>query len=184
MAVFEDSMKLLLDLEFSSENDALEWNETEDGYTFMGIYEIANPDWKGWSKVREVVAQCDSIKEASKILYNDPLMVEAVYDYYYDVYWKPYKLNKLNSQHVADEIYVFGVNVGMKKAIKAAQELAGVDVDGSVGPDTLNALNGLSASMFDREFDDEEIEYYKKIVDAKPEKARFLKGWINRAEAV
>ena len=98
MAVFEDSMKLLLDLEFSSENDALEWNKTEDGYTFMGIYEIANPDWKGWSKVREVIEQCDGrMKEASRLLYNDQELVEAVYDYYYDVYWKPYKLNQLNS---------------------------------------------------------------------------------------
>ena len=56
---------------------------------------------------------------------------EAVYDFYYSTFWKPYRLNEIEEQHKADEIFIFGVNVGMKKAIKKTQELVSVVADGN-----------------------------------------------------
>ncbi|WP_303296956.1 hypothetical protein [Campylobacter fetus] len=39
MANFRKSMEILLKLEFNNPNDALHKNKTENGFTFMGIYQ-------------------------------------------------------------------------------------------------------------------------------------------------
>ena len=43
MAKIEEAFKKVLGLEFSTPANALEWNEGEKGWTFMGIYEFAHP---------------------------------------------------------------------------------------------------------------------------------------------
>lgn len=184
MAKFENSMSVLLKLEYDNPSDALEWNKTEDGYTYMGIYEPYNKSWSGWQIIHQKLEQYPNIKECSKRLYEIDMLTEKVYDYYFAEFWKPYRLNEILEQHKADEIYVFGINVGMKKAIKTAQELVGVDADGIIGSQTIQAINDCDYSFFDKEFDDDEIEYYKSLVKSNPKKSIFLDGWINRAKEV
>lgn len=185
MAKFEDSMNILMGMEFSSPKNALEKNKTEDGYTFMGVYRTAHPDLELWDIVDEKLRLCGyNVKEASIMLYNDPSVVDMVADFYYFTFWKPYRLKELNEQKKADEIFIFGVNAGMKKAIKVAQQLVGVDVDGLIGPATISAINKCDVDEFDREYDKLEKAHYDAIIAAKPEKRIFANGWRNRAEAV
>jgi lysozyme family protein len=91
------------------------------------------------------------------------------------------RLDEINSQHIANEIFIFGVNVNWKIAIKEAQKLIGVAADGIIGTQTLKALNNYDEHVFDKKFDDVEIAYYEQIVKNKPHLAHNLKGWINRA---
>jgi len=186
MAKFEDSMNVLMGLEFSSASNALEVNPTEEGYTYMGIYQTANPSWGGWDIINQFMADNDGepLREISKKLYYMNDLTEKVYDFYFDTFWKPYRLSEIEAQHKADELFVFGCNAGMKRAIKCAQDLVGVTVDGVIGGKTIQAINESDFSFFDQGFDDEEIEYYKSLVQANPKKSIFLNGWINRAEAV
>lgn len=184
MAKFENSMKILLELEFNSPDNALEWNKTENGYTYMGIYEVAHPTWSGWDIIRQKREQYQNLKECSRRLYEIDTLTEKVYDFYYAEFWKPYRLNEIKEQHKSDEIFIFGVNTGMKKAIKIAQGVVGVEIDGIIGSQTIKAINDCDYSFFDTTFDDKEIEYYKAIVQSKPNKSIFLNGWINRAEEV
>lgn len=44
----EESMKILMRLEFNGAANALEVNKTENGMTYIGIYRVAHPDWSGW----------------------------------------------------------------------------------------------------------------------------------------
>lgn len=185
MAKFEDSMSILMDMEFSSPKNALEKNKTEDGYTFMGVYRAAHPDIALWDVVDEKLRLCEhNVKEASVMLYNDPSVVDMVADFYFTTFWKPYRLKELVEQKKADEIFIFGVNAGMKKAIKIAQQLVGVEADGVVGPATIGAINKYDVDEFDREYDELEKAHYDAIVAVKPEKRIFANGWRNRAEAV
>lgn len=185
MAKFEDSMSILMDMEFSSPKNALEKNKTEDGYTFMGVYRAAHPDIALWDVVDEKLRLCEhNVKEASVMLYNDPSVVDMVADFYFATFWKPYRLKELVEQKKADEIFIFGVNAGMKKAIKIAQQLVGVEADGVVGPATIGAINKYDVDEFDREYDELEKAHYDAIVAVKPEKRIFANGWRNRAEAV
>jgi len=186
MAIFEDSMKIQVGLEFSNPSNALETNATENGYTYMGIYQTANPSWSGWDIINQVMSDNDglSLRDISKKLYAISDLTEKVYDFYYATFWKPYRLSEIEAQHKADELFVFGCNAGMKRAIKCAQDLVGVTVDGIIGSQTIQAINNFDYSLFDKEFDDEEIEYYKSLVQANPAKSIFLNGWINRAKEV
>ncbi len=47
MANFRKSMEILLKLEFNNPHDALHKNKTENGFTFMGIYQGAHASWSG-----------------------------------------------------------------------------------------------------------------------------------------
>lgn len=183
MAKFEDSMKILMKLEFNGAYNALEINNTENGVTYMGIYRVAHPDWSGWKIVDEVLSKM-SIKEASKVLFENKLLTEKVYQFYRDEFWTPYRFDEIIDQKKADEMFVFGVNAGMVKAIKLGQEVVGVTVDGRIGKMTIVALNSYDVAKFDEEYDVKENEHYQKIIAVNPAKKIFANGWRNRAEAV
>lgn len=185
MADIKKALPILYKAEFSNPYDALEWNKTESGWTFMGIYQVAHPSWGGWSMILQKLEQYNGDHETvSAMMYNNERMREYVEEFYKKEFWDRAKLDFVNSQHIANEIFIFGVVAGMGVSIKKAQEVIGVEVDGQVGNQTLQSLNNFNPSVFDLDFDNEEIEYFKSIVASKPQKARFLNGWINRAHLV
>ena len=171
-------------LEFSSPKDALEINPTENGYTYMGIYQGAHPEWLGWKIVREYVNKYSTRKEASIALYNNEELRKYVFELYKTEYWNPLRLDEIIEQRKADEMFVFGVNAGITKAVKLAQKLVGVKVDGRIGKVTIGAINAFDVDKFDVGYDVEENKYYDKILEANPAKKIFAAGWRNRAKAV
>ena len=87
MADFEKSLDILMSLEFSSKQNALEKNKTESGYTFMGIYYTAHPTWKGWEIVEEEVKKCKyDIKKASASLYDNKTLLVFVKEFYKTIF--------------------------------------------------------------------------------------------------
>lgn len=188
MANFEKSMKILMELEFSSPSDALHKNPTEPVYTYMGIYYKAHPTWDGWRIVRETLSKYNNnLKLASEMLYINPELTKMVYSFYKSKFWDVARLDEVNNQNTADEIMIFGVNVGMRTAIKTAQGLVGFvgdDVDGKVGKATLRVLNSFDSTVFDEEFDKLENDYYQELIEADPERKIYAKGWRKRAEYV
>ena len=186
MADFEKSLDILMILEFSSKQNALEKNKTESGYTFMGIYHTAHPAWKGWEIVEEEVKKCKyDIKKASASLYDNKTLLVLVKEFYKVNFWDIARLDEVTEQRVADEIFIFGVNVGMKLAIKKTQEYLGLQDDGVVGTQTLAKLNSVDVEVFDVEFDTlVEQKHYEYIISKYPEKKIFANGWRNRSLAV
>lgn len=185
MADIQKALPILYKAEFSNANDALEINPTENGWTFMGIYQGEHPTWSGWAMVRQKMQQYNNDRKlVSSMLYDNERMREYVEFFYKREFWDKAKLDKVTSQHTANEIFIFGVVSGMGVAIKAAQELLGVVSDGWVGEKTIKALNAYDENLFDIKFDEEEIEHFRAVVASKPQKARFLNGWINRAHLV
>ena len=181
MADIKEAFKILMKLEFSSPADALEKNPTESGYTFMGIYYTAHPSWEGWQLVRdELDATNGDVRTASVNLYNNPDMHTLVYSFYKDTFWDVARLDEL-SQIKANEMFIFGVNAGMKNAIKLAQRVVGVLDDGIPGNMTMSALLDFDDEEFDRQFDEMEIKYYEAVIARNPAKRIFAKGWRNRA---
>ena len=174
-----------MSLEFSDSSTALEKNPTEPVYTYMGLYYKAHPEWAGWSIVQSTLEKCKgNMKWASSVLYKNQELTELVYGYYKRRFWDLARLDEVQNQNTADEIMIFGVNVGMIKAIKTAQKLVGVKEDGRVGKETLNALNTFDSEKFDEDFDKLEIAYYDALVEKNPERKIYAKGWRSRAEAV
>lgn len=185
MADINKSMEILKFLEHSNRNDKLlHYNKGEDGYTFFGIYEVAHPKWRGWTIIKRYLLIEPDIKKCSVILSNVTDLMIEVEKFYKSNFWDKAKLDLVNSQKIADEIFIFGVNTGMQVAIKKAQQLIGVTADGVVGPMTLKALNDFDESIFDLKFDELEKEYYDAIIKTKPYLLKNKQGWYNRADTV
>ena len=88
--------------------------------------------------------------------------------FYKKNYWDSINLNYIESQKVCDEMFMFGVNCGIKQAVKLAQRVVGVADDGVIGNQTIQAINNYDESDFDREFDIEEMKYYDSIIQKNP----------------
>ena len=98
------------------------------------------------------------------------------------MYWDKVKADNIASQAVAnlcvDWLWMSGTN-----AIKYVQRLIGATEDGIVGKQTLAKLNakgdGLVLPIYNYRKD-----FYHRIVASRPNKKRFLRGWINRLNAL
>ncbi|EAU00340.1 glycosyl hydrolase 108 family protein [Campylobacter curvus] len=185
MADFKRSMQILRDLEFSKPGKCLHKNKTENGLTYWGIYEGAHPDWKEWFYIRDVLKEQNFDKEkASAILYADERLTNEVYKFYKREFWDKMRGDEIASQHTADEIFIFGVNAGINKAVKLAQRIISTKEDGIMGQISLRALNEYDEAKFDKLYDIEEQKYYNAIMESNPKLRIYARGWKRRAEVV
>ena len=184
MANIKDGLDILFKLEFNSPSNVLEQNKNETGYTLFGIYQKANPTWYGWNTVEQMMLQYKDMKSVSKRLYDNEYIRELVEELYKTKYWDVAKLDSMDSQHKANEIFIFGVNAGMKIAIKTAQQIVWATDDGIVGSKTLELINKFDEAQFDLMYDEREILHYDEIIASKPEQKIYANGWRNRAIAV
>lgn len=184
MANFNEAFQILMKLEFSHPEDALDKNPTESGWTFMGIYQTAHPHWAGWDEILGAVALGGDIEKISRALYGRENLRAQVRAFYKEAYWDRMRLDEVASQLKANEMFVFGVNVGIKPAVRAAQTVVGVEADGIVGDQTLAAINRFDEARFDKEFDRAELEYYNRLMQKNPKLKIYANGWRNRALAV
>lgn len=180
---FKKSFDLLLNLEFNDASNALHKNPNEDGLTFMGIYEVAHPNWVGWEKVHNALDQFGDMKKASRALYNSNI-VEQVEVFYKNIFWDKLRLDEVDHEIMCKEIFLFAVNAGLKVAIKTAQRVLGIYVDGIIGPQTIKALNNYDPEAFDSLYDEYELKYYDEIIARNPKFKIYAKGWRNRALSV
>ena len=185
MADIRKSMELLKQVEHSNRNDKLlHKNKGENGLTFFGIYEVAHPDWKGWSIIERYLEFTPDVKECSKILANVSDLMELVNKFYKVKFWDKARLDEVNSQKIADEIFIFGVNVGMKVAVIKTQFLLDAEPDGILGNKTLALLNQYDEDGFDVLFDEQEIKHYDKLISLHSKFKINEACWHNRARAV
>lgn len=184
MANFNDAFQILMRLEFSRPGDALDKNPTESGWTFMGIYQNAHPHWEGWDEILGAVAHGGDIEKISRALYASEKLRAQVRAFYKEVYWDRMRLDEISSQIKANEMFVFAVNVGVKPAVRVAQQLVGVVNDGIAGDQTIAAINRYDEERFDKQFDRAELEYYNKLIEKNSRLKIYANGWRNRALAV
>ena len=185
MADIKKSIELLKKVEHSNRNEKLlHKNKGEIGLTFFGIYETAHPNWKGWDIVNGYLKFTPNIEQCSKILAGVTDLHKLVCDFYKKEFWDKARLDEVNSQKIADEIFIFGVNVGMKTAAIKAQFLVDAVPDGKIGSKTIEALNKFDEDKFDILFDEQEVEHYNKLVKLHSRFQINQTGWHNRAYAV
>lgn len=185
MAKIEEAMNLLYSVEFNNSKTALEKNPTEEYLTFMGIYQGANKELELWKTVRQKLQQYNGdMKLTSEMLYDNKAIRAQVDAFYKKDFWDKMKLDAVASQNTANEMFLFGVNVGCKKAVMFAQQIVGVVDDGVVGPKTIAALNKYDDTVFSERYDELEQAHYDRLVETRPEMAVYLKGWKNRSKVV
>ena len=103
--------------------------------------------------------------------------------FYKTTFWDTANLDNILVYDISKLIFCFGVNVGVKKAIKYAQQVVCVENDGIIGKNTINALNGFNPLKFEVAYKQLFVKYYTQLAKANPAKyERFLQGWLNRVK--
>lgn len=185
MANLYKALELYKQVEFSNRPEKLlHKNEGEHGLTFFGIYESAHPNWKGWNIIKRYLVNEPDLEKCSVILSNVSDLTKMVYEFYRREFWNKADLDSIVEQRKADEIFIFGTNAGIPIAIKKAQELVGVVIDGDIGPKTLKAINDYDVEKFDVFYDLKEKAHYDTLIARRDALRINQKGWYNRADFV
>lgn len=186
MANFDTAYKILIQLEYAKNPSSfLHLNKGESGYTVAGVYQKWNKNAIDWDFIERVVNMCSGdIKKASKLLYTDKKLHVQIIRLFRKQYWMKNRLSEINSQVIANEIFISATNIGSSDAVKMAQRLIHLKDDGLLGKNSLRGLNATNELFFSEEFDKKEKANYQEIISKNPSLAINLKGWINRSDAV
>jgi len=139
------------------------------GLTYAGIAENYHPDWEGW-----------------QLLKNDPdspKIEPMVRSFYKKQFWDKVKGDDIASQKIADSLFDFSVNTGVRTASKLAQIVVNAAADGIIGRNSTAALNKFSEELFISNYALAKIARYAKIVTKDKSQKKFLLGWVNRTLA-
>jgi lysozyme family protein len=112
---------------------------------------------------------------------------------YHTHFWRGTKADEIKSALVADKVFDMAVNVGPRQAWKIVQRAAndlsdgtrGLTEDGIPGPKTLFRVNAMYANDYEllARIRTYHALFYNKLVEDKPQLAKFLHGWLRRAAA-
>ncbi len=181
MATFKKAYAKMITAEYSGKESLfIHHLSDEQGYTAGGIYQKANPKALNWELIDLVVKFEGNIKAASVVLFKSDALQKQIFTYFKRHYWDTARLDEIQSQHIAEEIYIASVLYSPKKAIKMAQKLAKVLDDGVLGQYSLKGINLLDENVFDEEYDKLEIKLAESIAE-KYHKHHYLNGWKARA---
>lgn len=98
-------------------------------------------------------------------------------------YWDRWQADRIISQPVANILvdWVWGSGAN---GIKIPQRVLGLKQDGIVGPVTLAAVNNAEPRVLFDNIKAEREAFLHRIVKRDPTQKRFLKGWLNRLNAI
>lgn len=98
-----------------------------------------------------------------------------------ELYWDKIGGDEINDQSVAEILYDYSFNSGVKTAVKAVQRIVKVGVDGISGQKTLGAINHYwSQKELFRHLWNVRKDFYDKIIRNNNKLECFRKGWMNR----
>ena len=108
---------------------------------------------------------------------------------YKALYWDKVRGDNIALQELANIVFDFYVNAGgnASKLLQSILNAMGANprlvVDGSIGPATLQALQGMDQKVIYQHYKQGRIEDYQGLVANHPQLHKFLKGWLNRVNA-
>jgi lysozyme family protein len=76
------------------------------------------------------------------------------------------------------------VNMGVRRAIRILQEGIGCKPDGQFGPITAAAVRNCDPYTTMKAYCDIREGFYRRLVERKPKLKKFLRGWLNRLNAL
>lgn len=98
-------------------------------------------------------------------------------------YWLPPRCDLLQRQLDLVQ-FDTAVNMGVGRAVRLLQDALGCDVDGDFGPRTRTAADGCDPGTTIMACCDRRESYYRMLAERRPRMKKFLKGWLNRLNAL
>lgn len=137
------------------------------GQTYAGVARRFHPGWKGWN----IIDQGDM---------ENAGLTQMVRDFYKEKFWDKMKGDDLSDQEIAETLFDFSVNAGVRTASKLAQLVVGATPDGVIGPKTTAKINEMDHEGFIPRFALAKVARYAEICKRDASQKKFLLGWINR----
>ena len=106
--------------------------------------------------------------------------VRAIYE---EGYWIPPRCDLLERQLDLVQ-FDTAVNMGVKRAVRFLQSAVGCPVDGGFGPVTERAVAACDLGTTIVQYCDAREAFYRSLANNRPQLAVFLKGWLNRLNAL
>lgn len=159
--------------------------EDKGGETVLGIARKIHPKLAMWNEVDNIKKEF-GLKDfvfLSKKLMENQIITDTALRLFKKEYWDKMQCDIIPYQPFAENLFLLGVNAGIKRGIKTGQQACGITADGIIGKNTLKAWKDACYNQA-KKFTEIEIEYYKSLVFKNPSQSKFLQGWINRANAV
>lgn len=125
MARFDEEFDKLILAEGGYVNDP----DDNGGETYLGISRKNNSNWDGWKIIDEI--KKNGTKNITSKLKQNEALTESAKNLYKEKYWDVMELDDIPSQNIAHELFDTCVNCGKTAAIRIAQTVLGVDVDGN-----------------------------------------------------
>ncbi len=106
---------------------------------------------------------------------------------YERIYWNRLHAEEINDVQVAYQYVDFFINAG-GNAVRVMQNTLNqlgqsVEVDGGMGPKTLEAINSVEGQVLFDAFKQNRLQYYNDLVSRKPEMNVFLNTWTRRTNS-
>lgn len=108
---------------------------------------------------------------------------QEVHDIYRSLYWQVAHCDAL-PENLATVQFDTAVQRGPGNAVRMLQGALGVTVDGQFGPATLKAVQACEEKGTVARYLAARAQHYADEVARRPASARFLKGWMNRLDAL
>jgi len=186
MANFLKAFSKIMPAEGGYVNHALD----RGGETYKGISRNYHGTWPGWiliERYKRLPNFPDNLEESQSL--KDHVQV-----FYKSNFWDINKLDLIQNQDIAEELFDTGVNMGTKIAAEFLQkaynllskngvEYDKISVDGIIGNKTLSAINNHKYPK--RIFKTLNIlqgSRYISICEKDPSQEEFFAGWISRVE--
>ncbi len=142
----------------------------------MGIARSRNPKWTGWTTI-------DLLKTKSKFpkTLDDHAEVQQQVKALYEAnYWDKVKGDDIHDQDIAESIFDFAVNAGLRTRSKLAQMAVGAKADGVIGAKTLEKINAEETRTFLAVFALAKIGRYVSICEKRSTSRKYFFGWVRR----
>lgn len=153
-------------------------NDPDDigGETYKGISRKYWPEWSGWS----VVDMMKNERGFPQSLDDNNELQDLIKEFYQVNFWNRIRGNEIINQDIAEDIFDFAVNAGVKTSSKLAQLASGSNPDGIIGKKSIDALNSCNEELFVSKFALNKIAKYVAICNKRKSSRKFFFGWVRR----
>ncbi len=123
--------------------------------------------------------------DADDILWLNEEQAEQLY---YQFFYLRAKVDQIDSQKVAVQLFDMSVNHGVASAVRMLQKVLRnigykIVVDGIIGSQTLGIVNQADAELVNKNLVDMRLDFYNQIVNSNPSQRFNLAGWRRRANS-
>jgi len=195
MAEFKLAYQKSMNHEGSYSNDPRD----RGGETWKGISRKNWPDWEGW----KIIDSVEDKKAINKKLNSNKELEQLVQDFYKTNFWDVLKLDQIEVQAIAEELFDTGINTGLNTAARHFQhalnlmnrnqkDYADLQTDGKLGERSLKCFEAymntaktipgrnieLLTSAMLKALNGMQFNLYVEICKNNPEQESFFFGWV------